>query len=140
MKYKKEVRTSNLIVRLRADDIIETVHLEGWVGPEMVEHAKENVAAVQSITEGSYSCLLTHLTDEKISDEAQVYYSQQNANIVAIALITKNMIQAVLGNIFISIRKLSAPTKLFSNQEDATAWLYEKNRDTENRRKFKEVG
>lgn len=129
-----------MIIRLRSDDIIETIHIEGWKGPETLEHAKENVAAVQRISAGNDYCLLGHLTDERVSDEAQIFYSEQKSAVFAIALVTKNMIQALLGNIFMSVRKLQAPTKLFSNPDDATAWLYEKRKDLENQKKFTQAG
>lgn len=123
MQYKKKIQTRNLIVGLRVDDIIETRTRKDWDSTEDIELAKENMAAIVEISNGVLYPTLNFLPDHKVSDDAQIYYKNHPPAAIASAMIARSMMQMLLGNIFIKVRRLSIPTKLFTNVEDAVIWL-----------------
>lgn len=123
MEHKRQIQTSNLIVTLRSDDIVETRPRKDWGGVEKLEHAIENMEAFVAIASGEMYPTLNYLPDHKVSDEAQIYYKNHPPVAMASAMIARSMMQMLLGNIFIKVRRLPIPTKLFTNVEDAVVWL-----------------
>jgi len=52
-------------------------------------------------------------------------YLAEHATVSAAAILAKNSITVMLGNIFISFSKPPYPTKLFTEEQAAIAWLIE---------------
>jgi hypothetical protein len=123
VQYKKKIQTQNLIIGIRVDDILETRTRKDWDGIEGVDHARENMAAIVEISNGVLYPTLNFLPDHKVTDEAQIYYKNHPPAAIASAMIARSMMQMLLGNIFIKVRRLSIPTKLFTNVDDAVIWL-----------------
>lgn len=120
---QKEIKTRNLIIRLRSDGIIETRNRPGWDALATEANARENMAAIVEISAGKLHPTLNYLPEHRVDDAAQKYYANHPRVSIASALIAKTMMQTLLGNVLISIRKLSAPTRIFNNKKDALDWL-----------------
>ena len=57
-----------------------------------------------------------------IEREARAYYSSLRS-ITARALLVESPVTRVMANFFISINKPPVPTKLFTSEDQAVAWL-----------------
>lgn len=123
MEHQRQIQTTNLIVILRSDDIIETRPRKDWSGVETIEHAVENMEAFVAVAGGERYPTLNYLPDHKVTDEAQIYYKNHPPVAIASAMIARSMMQMLLGNIFIKVRRLAIPSKLFTNVDDAVVWL-----------------
>jgi len=60
-----------------------------------------------------------------IKKEASVFSKSEEANLytLADAIIVKNNVQRILGNVYMNFGKTCRPTKLFTNISDAKKWL-----------------
>jgi hypothetical protein len=135
MEYLRQELTTNLIIRLRADGILETITRPDWSGQERVDLAKENMAAIVRISQGALHPTLNYLPDHEVTNEAQDYYQQHEPAALASAMVARSMMSVLLGNIFLTFKKLKIPTKLFNNSEDAIQWLHGQRRLSERKKK-----
>jgi hypothetical protein len=87
--------------------------------------AKEWVEARLSICGGNSYPLLVDMKGVKSSSKrARVYLASIGAlQVKAGALIVGNSVSRFLGNVFLTIDKPSAPTKLFTDEASARQWL-----------------
>ncbi len=123
MKYIKETQTSNLRILLRSDNIIETRTLGGWCGKSTLEHAKENMKAIEEFTGDTLYPMMNFLSSEELEKDAIEFYSNHEPMAVASAMIGKSLLARLVGNMFLKFFKLNIPTKLFADEEKALKWL-----------------
>lgn len=123
--YIKEATTKSIHIYVRSDGIIETKPLDSWNETEELSNAVENIRTIIDVSEGKLYPLLANLPNSYISHEARDYYRNHKPATKAVAMIVKNFVQQMLGNLFTRIYKLPVPTKLFTDQEKAVLWLHE---------------
>ena len=124
MNYPKEIRTRDTIIRLREDGIVETRTIVTEQLRHELEDAKAVMEAVAEISENRLRPLLNILGDTYVTSAAQNYYRSQPLGGKASAMVVSSFMQRLVANIFLKYAKLPVPTKLFENEEKATAWLH----------------
>ena len=106
---------------LRDDGVIHQVSLPG-IKVQLAD-AKENVAAItQLAAEKRRPVLMDIRASLGIEREARAYYSSLRS-ITARALLVESPVTRVMASFFIGFNKPLAPTKLFTSEEEAVAWL-----------------
>lgn len=124
-------RTENKVIELRA--------FTSWLGDDGIcytvvklnasihlEDALENSNSIKEISEGRIYPLLVNLKEiNSISKEARDHFSMQNRTpgVSAIAMLIKSPVSRIIGNFFLGINKSAVPTKLFTDEGKALAWL-----------------
>jgi hypothetical protein len=108
---------------LRDDGVIHQVSLPG-IKVQLAD-AKENVAAItQLAAEKRRPVLMDIRASLGIEREARAYYSSLRS-ITARALLVGSPVTQVMANFFIRINKPVIPTRLFTSEAEAVAWLKE---------------
>lgn len=128
-----EYNTTELIITIRPDNIIEIKAREDLKDGFTLEGAKENVAMIEEIVGNVPRCVIAWMPDIYMKKEIIKYYNDFEQEFVTTALITKSFASKIIGNLFITLRtrfvsnnKMKTnPIKLFTNQEDAINWLLE---------------
>lgn len=97
-------------------------------GPITLEIAKEIVSKRLELTKGEKVLAIANVEEVKgVDRDARVYLSSEEGNqgIRAGAIITDSAFTRHMANFFmkISFSKSKIPAKVFSNEEDAIAWL-----------------
>lgn len=116
------------------NEIVKFEHHEGVVigtfkkGPVTLEMAKEIVnQRLEFFNGNNYPLLITDVGLNSIKSDARSYLSSEYAQtgILASALLAKSSFAKHLANFFlkISAHKAKIPARVFSNEEDAIAWL-----------------
>jgi hypothetical protein len=109
---------------LDGDGILRIAALPG--AEETLEDAKRNVAASEKIITGGPRPMLVDIREIKSqSRDARVYYARpQTARIVgAYAILVGSPISRVIGNFVLGFNKMNVPTRLFTSEAEALAWL-----------------
>jgi hypothetical protein len=108
----------------RVRDLIRARFLPGVeVG---LEDAKENIALTAKLTGGRRLPALIDLRAARSqSAEARAYLAGPDANRVssAVALLIGSPISRVIGNFYLGVNRPSVPTRLFTDESQAEAWL-----------------
>jgi hypothetical protein len=94
-----------------------------------INDARENYeASVKLTNEKKYLSLVIAAPFVSITKEAreEVNKALMYKNTIAQAIIVKSMANRLMGNFLVKLYKPHCPLKLFSNKEDAIAWLNEK--------------
>jgi hypothetical protein len=98
-------------------------------GCEMVvEDARTNVAAIYELGERGRRLLLVDMRGMRSQTrEAREYLTGPEAAraALAVALLVGSPVSRVLGNFFLRFGAHRVPTSLFTNEDDAIAWLLE---------------
>ena len=91
-----------------------------------LEEAKEHIETIKKITKEIRSPMLIDIRPLKsISREARDYYAgEETAKIQSVcALLIEGPVSRVIGNVYLGMNKPRIPTRLFTNEEKAIAWL-----------------
>ena len=108
-------------ISLRPDGILHFVYFPD--AQERLEDAHANVKASEHLNPDQRRPLLVDLRPMRgIEREARAYYSSLRS-ITARALLVESPVTRVMANFFISINKPPVPTKLFTSEDQAVAWL-----------------
>jgi len=107
------------------DGILRTVHLNDE--EHTLADAEENVRAVASLVSGGRAPLLvdTRQRRRSISREARMYYAgpESAQATLAMAILVSSPVSRAVANFFISIARPRFPTRLFTGEAEAVAWL-----------------
>lgn len=96
----------------------------------ILPYAIENSLVVNELCRGRKHPLLIDLKHlQSITPEARAYFSARDreTDICAFAFLIHSNFQRMVGNIFIQFNRPPIPTRLFTNEEEARAWLREFN-------------
>lgn len=91
-----------------------------------LDDARANVALCLERNEGRRRPLLVDLREVKSQTaEARAYLAGPDGNKVsqAVGLLVASPASRVLGNFYLGLNKPSIPTRLFTSEEEARAWL-----------------
>lgn len=118
----EETRTT--IMTLRPPDLL---HVLLKPGVEVsIDDARENsVATIRLVGERRVLVLVDTRPASGISREARIHFSdgRVRSNTIAQALVIDSGPSRVMGNFFIGLNKPPFPTKLFTSEAKAEAWL-----------------
>lgn len=92
----------------------------------ILPHAIENSLVVNELCHGRKHPLLIDLKHlQSITKEAREYFSARDreSDISAFAFLIHSSFQRMVGNIFIHFHRPARPTRLFTNEREAFAWL-----------------
>lgn len=105
--------------------IITVNPVEGFKGPEAIEHAKENLGEFETRLGNALKGALVFLPPFYINAEATRFYKKNGPNI-PIVLVADSFFKRMIGNFLFSMINASRPIKLFAVEEEARTWLTEK--------------
>ena len=91
-----------------------------------LEDAVQNSDSVKKLSDGKIYPMLVNLKEIKsISKEARDHFSMQGRTpgVTAIGMLIKSPVSSIIGNFFLGLNKSAVPTKLFTNEGKAIAWL-----------------
>jgi len=128
-----EYKTSELVITIHPDTIIEITVREDLEDGFTMEGAKENIALIEKIVDNDPRCVIVWMPDIYMKKEIIKYYNDFEQEFVTTALITKSFASKIVGNLFITLRtrflsknKIKTnPIRLFTAKEDAINWLLE---------------
>lgn len=110
---------------LQSDGILRSTALPG-AGQSLVD-AQQNVAAQTALTRGKRHPVLLDLGGVRrpLSREARQFYAGPEMAMVAsaTAVLISSPVSRVVGNFVLSTKSCPFPTKLFTREQDALAWL-----------------
>lgn len=120
----KEIVTRTAITRLEADGVVHVITLPGSV--QVLADAQANMRAFDQVADGKQRPMLLDIRQIKSQDrDARLFYGRpENTRMVtAVAIIVGSPMSRVIGNFVLGFSKASAPTKIFTSEESARAWL-----------------
>jgi hypothetical protein len=122
--YLKSIDLGHSIVHLLSDGIIQVNF-----GDSTELDLKETVEIVETIgvlTEGKKALILNIAGKNTSATSAARVYSASVSGLkytLADAFVVTNLAQKILGNFYMSFNKPLVSTRIFDDQEKATAWL-----------------
>ena len=117
-------KTGKFITKLLPEGIVLTQVQDG--AEISVEDARQNTLDVITVTGGKISPLLVDTRNiHSISKEARDHFSmrERKGNVNSIAILIHSPLSKIIGNFFMGLNKPTVPTKLFTDQRTAMAWL-----------------
>jgi hypothetical protein len=120
----ESITTRTAKLWLREDGLIQVVALRG-VKSQLAD-AQENVAAIATLAaDKRWPVLVDMRASLGIDHETRAYYSSVEGvkSDTALALLVGSPVTRVMANFFISINRPQVPTKLFTSEAEAVAWL-----------------
>lgn len=121
-----EVVTRTSTVRMEADMVARVTIFPGAI--QTLADAKENVQALETLSQGRPFRAITDIREMRYQDsEARAYYSHPShtQSLVAVAILVGSPMSRLIGNFFMGFNKSSTPTRLFTSEAEALAWLKE---------------
>lgn len=115
-------RTSRLW--LRPDGIVHVQDLPGLL--KTLDDAKESIEATARLAKGKALPVLVDMrAGLGATRETRAYYSSEENLAVtrALALLVGSRLTRTMANLFISVNRPPIPTRLFTSEDDAVAWL-----------------
>lgn len=103
--------------------------LRAWAAPgaqETLETARLHLHAICNLAAGRRLPIIVDLRNIRSTDrEARRLYSSEEfaACVCAAALLVDSALSRVIGNFYLGLNKAVYPTRLFSNEPEALAWL-----------------
>lgn len=118
------IRTST--IRMEAQGLVRITHHPGAV--QTLDDAQATSAVVNNLIGGQQVRLLIDMRRIKSQDrEVREYYTQQGyaIGLQAVAILVGSPVSRVIGNLYIGFNKSNIPTRLFTSEAEAIAWLKE---------------
>jgi hypothetical protein len=108
----------------REDGILHGVCFDG--AEETLEDAKEQIVAQRKMIDGEPLPFLMDIRPVRsLSREARAYFASAESAAVfrATALLVSSPLSRAVGNFFLGLNRPVMPTRLFTSEEEAMAWL-----------------
>ena len=125
----KKLMEETTTQKLYWDDEINIVWGELDATPQSLETAQENIEAQARLRDALGKKMTRVLVDmretTRISREARNHYAgERTASIQrATALLVASPLSAIIANFFMGLNKPQSPTRMFTNEDQAIAWL-----------------
>lgn len=121
---REEIVTQVSKVWVGDDGIARVIH---FPGVELtLTGAQETMAAYLKVSKGSKLPLLVDTKEMKsMTRESRLYYASEETAKTgrAVAIIVGTPVSKVLGNFYIGLSNPHLPSRLFTSEQDALAWL-----------------
>jgi len=110
---------------MRSDHIIQLQFEDGFYGD--VEDARNMMDTFRKLNNGTkHALIVLYKESNMFSKEAREYISGPEISenvLLADAMVIKGLALKILGNAYLKINKPGRPTCLFTNKDEALAWL-----------------
>ncbi len=126
MTAEKTIETATATVELRNDGIVEIRMKDG--AEETLETVKQIERATLELAEGTVSILAVLGGMKSVTAEARYYIGRSDAlsgHIRRSALVVASPVSRVIGNVYLMLSSSRTPTRIFTSEADAVAWLAE---------------
>lgn len=123
---QKEVVTRTTKIRYGDDGIIYARALSGSV--QTIADARENMQLTNQLVNGRPYAMLVDIREIRSQDrDAREHYVQPTTSpsLRAVAVLIGSPMSKMIGNFLIGFSKPQIPTRLFSSETEAIAWLKE---------------
>ncbi len=117
---KWETQTMKVTYHLESD--ILYIYPKKVNGPETLEQATENLETALLHVGETIKGLVAVMPNHYINAEVTRYYKTHIPNI-PIALVADSFFKRMIGNFLLTLASPKRPTKLFSDEKEATAWV-----------------
>lgn len=121
----KEFQTESFRMKI-SDDLIKEITIKKNVAFTS-EHAKESITIASNAykPDTKFFVLLDGEEGSDVTSDAKRLAASEEYKkyTAALALCSKNPLQAIAGNLFLRINKPKIPTRFFENREEALIWL-----------------
>lgn len=121
--YVKYITTTTSLIGLRADNIVVIKQRNDWKETIELNHAIENISVLNNFLNENPLPLLNYLSDNHITKEAMEYYSINQPETKACAIIYNSFLQQKKAEMFLEVKKSIAPVKVFNKEKNAIEWL-----------------
>jgi hypothetical protein len=121
------------------EKVIEHPMSTSWIGDDGIlrvllkpgavmtlKDVKLSTEATEELAGGKKVLTLVNMVNVRsVTREARVYSGSEHAarNTLALALLVGSPVSRVIGNFMIGLNKTSYPTRLFTQEDEALAWL-----------------
>ena len=115
---------SKFITELLPEGIVLTKVQDG--ADIQIEDARQNTVKVINVTSGKVCPMLVDTRNiRSISKEARDHFSMRDrkGHVNSIGILIHSPLSRIIGNFFMGLNKPTVPTKLFTDQRTAMAWL-----------------
>ena len=88
--------------------------------------AQEAIEVIRELAAGRKCGLVVDISDLRtMTREARAYFTHKDHEefLYAVALVVRSLVSRAIGNFFLGLNKPAVPTRLFTDDEDALAWL-----------------
>ena len=121
------LETSTARVSLFEPGIVLIEFREG-VAVEL-QHAAEIIAAAAKLSRGMRHGNIVDVRKLRYmsKDSRDLFARQESSTVSAVAVLAKSSLQRSLGNVYLSVSRPRIPSRLFSNEHDAAAWIRAQN-------------
>lgn len=120
-----EIATRTARHHIGNDGIPRAVLLPG--AEQTLDDARENIRALESLLEEGqrYPVLIDYRPMKSMERGARTFYAGPEATraMSAVALIVDSPLSRIIGTFFMGLNKSSVPTRLFTSETEALAWL-----------------
>jgi hypothetical protein len=118
----REIETGTSQFVLRDDGIVQQTAKPGL--KQELADAKENMKAFFELAGGQKRLLLVDLRKTgPTGSGVREYYAEHSVHLHATAMVIEGALSEMIGNFFIRLNRPAAPTKLFTSEPAAVAWL-----------------
>jgi hypothetical protein len=122
----QEIHTRTSVVHLDEQNIVRVTILPGV--EETLADAQATATAANNLADQRRLPLVVDMREMKSQTrDARQYYGSPAVMraTTAVALLVESRVSMVVANFFITVTKTSVPTKIFTNEADALAWVKE---------------
>lgn len=124
----KEIKSDIIDISLLEGEMIFAIYKVREITPPIAEEVVR--ARIEAFEGKNYPLLVDGRMIKTITKEARDILSSEDAmvNVTVCALVADSMVGTIIGNFFLRINKPALPIKLFTNMEEAKAWLRKRHR------------
>jgi hypothetical protein len=124
MTAERTIETATATVELRDDGILVIRVKDG--AEDTLQTVKETERAVLALAAETAPVMAVLGKMKGVTAEARAYVSQSDAlfrRISKTALVVGSAVSRVIGNVFLQLNRSRTPTRLFTSETEAVAWL-----------------
>ncbi|NTW03029.1 MAG: STAS/SEC14 domain-containing protein [Oscillochloris sp.] len=118
-----EIVTRTAITRMEPGNLVRATTRSNV--DQVLVDAQANLDAIAQVTQGQSFTLLVDMRQIKSQDrEAREHYiHKMTPGLRATAILIGSPMSRIIGNLFLGFSRGSVPTKIFTSEDEALAWL-----------------
>ncbi|MCB9234436.1 MAG: STAS/SEC14 domain-containing protein [Bacteroidia bacterium] len=120
-----EAKTKAIYAKFITEDIVEISGNPEWEGNITLENAQEFWPLFKEMVGDRIVGSLTFLSENYIDGDARDYLMTSEPVAKATAIVADSFMKSMIGNFLMKVRKSEIPTRIFSDPEEARAWIRE---------------
>lgn len=125
-KIIREINTTWVRVYLADNGIIYTEQGANCPQESSKEIGEKVTETIDKVCDGKVYPMVSFIGDRRIAKEERYYYQNNNSLFIShVAMVVTNPFQKLLASFFMGLNKVPLPSKVFSNEQQATEWIQE---------------